>query len=112
MITNAMVMMIVPSTIQMRRRPHLEVVRSDRRPNTTFATVANSAPTPPRIAAAPMAPLTGNAPMFTRSVILSPIPTIAGPSRATKKTNWAMRSQATYLLGAGSVGSLNQWCSW
>jgi hypothetical protein len=95
MITKANVMITVPSTIQIRRRPHLEVVRSDRRPNTTFATVANSAPTPPRIAAAPIAPSSGSAPASTRLVIFSPIPTIAGPSRATKNTNWAMRSHAT-----------------
>lgn len=95
MMRNATVMMTVPRTTQMRRRPHLLVVRSDTRPNTTFAIVANSAPTPPRIAAAPVAPFSGITPAATSDWILMPIPTMAGPNRAMKNTSCAMSSQTT-----------------
>lgn len=105
--TKPIVMMIVPSTIQIRRRPHRLVVRSETRPKMTLASVAKRAPTPPRIAWAEFrpAPVFSTAPMCWRSRIFSPIPTIAGPSRATKKMNWATISQKTKLFFAGSVGS-------
>ncbi len=95
MIAKAAVIRTVPSTIQMRRRPHFDVVRSETRPNTPLASVAKMAPTPPRTPAAPVAPLASMTPACTSDWILMPIPTMAGPSRAMKKTSWAMSSHAT-----------------
>ena len=43
---NATVITTVPATIQGRRRPQREVVRSDSRPNKTLPITANNAPKP------------------------------------------------------------------
>ena len=104
------VMIAVPTRIQGRRRPHLPVVRSEMRPNTTLATVAKKAPKPPSTARAelkarPSAPI---APASCSAVTFTPMPTIAGPSSAMKKKNWKRMSQTEYFLSAGSVGSWSQ----
>ena len=39
------------------------------------------------------------------------MPMIAGPSRATKNTNWANTIPDTNFGPTASVGSVNQWCS-
>ncbi len=106
MIRNAIVMTIVPPTIHGRRRPHREVVRSESRPNRTFPITAKSAPNPATIPSAEVFWSSG-----TICWTLIPIPMIAGPSRATKNTNWANTIPDTNFSPTGSVGSENQWCS-
>src|SRR3954452_18695481 len=82
--TKARVITTVPETIHGRRLPHRAVVRSDNRPNKTLPITANNAPKPATVASAGA---------FSASETIdwtfTPIPMIAGPRSATKKTNWA-----------------------
>src|SRR4051794_35721328 len=103
---NAAVMTTVPATIHGRRRPHREVVRSDSRPNSTLPITANSAPNPATVASAGAFSGPG-----TMDWTFTPIPMIAGPSSATKNTNWAITRAQTNFGPTSLVGSLNQWCS-
>ena len=84
MIKNAMVITMVPPTIQGRRRPHRDVVRSDSRPNSTLPITANSAPKPATIPSAEVFCASG-----TIDWTLTPIPMIAGPSSAMNARGWA-----------------------
>ena len=104
--TKARVITTVPATIQGRRRPNREVVRSESRPNSTLPMTANRAPKPAMIPMAEVCSARG-----TTACTFSPIPMIAGPSRAMKKTSCAKIRPKTYLLLTFSVGSANQWCS-
>ncbi len=103
MIRNARVMTTVPPTIHGRRRPHRDVVRSENLPNSTLPTVANSAPNPATMPSAEVFWSSG-----TICWIFTPIPMIAGPSSATKKTNWAKTMPEMNFGPTGFVGSSNQ----
>src|SRR4051812_38059142 len=104
--TNAIVITTVPETIHGRRRPHRAVVRSDSRPNKTLPITANNAPNPATVASAGAFSASG-----TIDWTFTPIPMIAGPRSATKKTNWAKTRVQTYLGPTSLVGAWNQWCS-
>ncbi len=106
MMTNAPIMTMQPPMSHGRRRPQREVVRSEKRPNTTLPTNA---------AMAPMLETMPRAEVFSASgtiwATLTAIAMTAGPRRATKKTNWARTSRVTKRGPTGFVGGANQWCS-
>ena len=106
MIKNAKVITMVPPTIHGRRRPQREVVRSDRRPNSTLPMTANSAPKPATMPSADVFWSSG-----TIDWTFTPMPIVAGPSRAMKNTSWATTRPTMYFRLTGSVGSVNQWWS-
>ena len=106
MIAKAIVITMVPPTIHGRRRPKREVVRSDNRPNSTLPMTANSAPT---LNTRPVADVFCSSGTIVWT--FTAMPMIAGPSSATKKTNWAKTRTPTYFGPTSLVGSVNQWCS-